>query len=198
MRIIQLGDALDEVSGVYPVICAKDFEGKEIPPRIRVLETTKIVAKNSSKPDVGEIWDPKELDFLIRIGCVLRGGWEEYKKNPLFLCCKETISPLKLDGVSGSILLALAKKQLPCIIVPMPIMGATTPVTPASAIVIANAEILGVMAAIKALDPEVPTGGGVLGGVLDMKTAVPSYAAPEACLIDAGMVSLYELSLIHI
>jgi len=193
VKMMRLGENMSEVFKVQiTLLPLYDSDGNKIDQRLLPLKTAAIMAKNTSRPGGGEIWDPREIDFLVRIGCVLTGSWEEYKKSPLFLACKETISPLKLTHDVAEVLLALAERELPCAVVPMPIMGATAPVTPAATIVIANAEILGVLTAIKAFSPKTPVGAGIISGILDMATASVSYAAPEACMVDVGILQLYR------
>jgi len=86
----------------------------------------------------------------------------------------------------------LAQRNLPCTIIPMPISGATCPVTMASNIVMASAEILGVMTCIKAAFPEAMVGGGVISGIMDMKKGSASFAAPESISQDVGIAMLFD------
>ena len=58
--------------------------------------------------------------------------------------------------------------------------------------VISNAEILGVMTAIKAYNPDTPVCGGAISGVLNMATISVNYSAPEAILMDLGLAQLYR------
>ena len=163
-----------------------------IDPRLQRIKTAAVVAKNTQKAGPTEVWNSKELEFLVEIGKVVRGSWKEYVQNPCFITAKETTSPLTLTTPAGEVLLALARKGLPCTIIPMPISGGTCPVTLASNIVMANAEILGAMAAIKAVYPEAPVVGGVISGIMDMSTGGTSFAAPEAILQDLGLAKLHE------
>jgi len=86
----------------------------------------------------------------------------------------------------------LAQRDLPCMIVPMPLTGATCPCSIGGNMVMANAEILGVMTCIHAAVPEAMMGGGVITGVIDMATGGASFSAPEAILQDAGLAQLYD------
>jgi len=52
---------------------------------------------------------------------------------------KCSVSPLKIGGDSAAILYELATHNLPLGVAPMPLAGGTSPVTPASTILIANA-----------------------------------------------------------
>lgn len=194
VNLVRLGESIPEVATVgNPVIYLREEkDGSRIDPRLQRIKTAALIAKNTSKAGPTEVANSKELEFLIEIGKVVRGGWEEYKKNPCFITAKETISPLILSQEAGEVLLALAEKGLPCTIIPMPLTGATSPVTLASNIIVANAEILGTMTAIKLAYPEAPVAGGVITGIMDMSTGNASFAAPEAILQDIGIAELYE------
>lgn len=194
MNLVQLGQALPEVKTVgSPVMYFREKDGRRVDPRLQTVKTAGLIAKYTSKPGPNEVWNTKELEFLVEIGKVVRGGWEEYRKNPCFILSKETISPLTLDKDAGEILLAIAKKGLPATIIPMPLTGVSSPVTPASNVAVANAEILGTMTAIEAACPEAPpVAAGVISGIMDMSTANASFAAPEAVLQDIGLAELHE------
>ncbi|GAI26742.1 unnamed protein product, partial [marine sediment metagenome] len=116
----------------------------------------------------------------------MRGSRNAYFKNPCFITAKETITPLTLEENAAEVLLALAEKDLPCLILPMPISGLTTPVSLFSTIIIGNAEILGTAAAIKAEFPKARVHGGSIAGSMDMSIGTPNFATPEATLEDMG------------
>jgi trimethylamine--corrinoid protein Co-methyltransferase len=86
----------------------------------------------------------------------------------------------------------LAERGLPCTIVPMPISGVTCPVNASSNIVMTAAEVLGVMVCLRSAFPEAMVAGGVISGVMDMRTGSASFAAPEAIRQDVGAAMLFE------
>lgn len=193
IRLLQLGQALDEVGFVgNPVACLVDKEGNSIPPPMQRIKTASVVAKYTNKCGSTEVWNEKELDLLLEIGEIVRDGRENYQAMPCFVTAKETIAPLQFPEEDGKILLMLARRGLPCTIVPMPLTGASSPCSIPANIVIANAEILSVLACIHAAVPEAMAGGGVITGILDMGNASASFAAPEAILQDAGIAQMYD------
>ena len=192
INMIRLGENIPEVKLVgNPVMCLEE-EGKPIHPKMQRIKTAAVVAKNTSKPGSTEVWNQEELEFLVEIGIVVRGSLEAYRKNPCFITAKETTSPLVLEREAGEVLVALAKKDLPCTIIPMPIAGITGPVTSPGNVVIANAEILGTMVAIRSVVPEAIVAGGVMSGVMDMRTGGASFSAPEAIFQDLLLSELHE------
>lgn len=193
IRLLQLGQALDDVGFVgNPVACLVDKNGQNIPPRMQRVKTASVVAKHTGKCGSTEVWNEKELDLLLEIGEIVRDGRDNYQAMPCFVTAKETITPLQFPEEDGKILLMLARRGLPCMIVPMPLTGASSPCSVPANIVMANAEILGVLACIHAAVPGAMAGGGVITGILDMSSAAASFAAPEAILQDAGLAQLYD------
>jgi trimethylamine--corrinoid protein Co-methyltransferase len=87
----------------------------------------------------------------------------------------------------------LARRGLPCTIIPMPLTGGTSPCSVVANVVVGNAEVLGVLAAIHAAVPGALAGGGVISGIMDMASASASFSAPEAILQDACFAQMYDV-----
>jgi len=191
--MVRLGDAIDEVLTVgNPILSMEDKSGNKIPDEIIPLRNAEIIANNTSKPGSSEVWDYRQVKYLMEMGIVIRGSKEKYLENPCFITAKETISPLNLDNRAGRILMEYANLGLPVMIIPMPLTGASSPVTPASNIVIANSEILGVLTAVRCYREEAIIGAGVLTGILDMRSGSASFAAPESILQDLALYQLWR------
>lgn len=189
---LRLGEAIPEVDFVGNVMMYLKENGKEIDPRLQRIKACELVAKNTSKPGSCEVWNPKELELLVEMGIVVRGSKKAFLENPCFITAKETISPLVLENEAAVVLLALAKYGLPCTIIPMPIIGISTPLARESAITICNAEILGTMTAIRSIYPDAKVAGGVVSGSVNMRTGGANYATPEAITQDLILAELYE------
>jgi trimethylamine--corrinoid protein Co-methyltransferase len=193
LRCIRLGEILPEVAFVgNPIVVRTDPLGRPLDERMRRIRTAALVSKNTRKVGSMEVWDEREIDLLVEMGIVARGSREAFLDRPCLLTAKETISPLFLDGKAGDILLALAARGLPCTIIPMPIMGLSAPATPLGGAVVGNAEILGVMTAIRCVHPEALVGGGAISGLLDMGSGAVSFSAPEAALTDIALAEVHE------
>jgi trimethylamine---corrinoid protein Co-methyltransferase len=190
---IRLGEMIPEVDFVgNPIVLKQDLQGRPVDERIRRIETAALVAKNTRKVGSMEVWDPREIDLLVEIGTIARGGPAEYAARPCLVTAKETISPLHLDERSGDILVELAKRDLPCTIIPMPISGLSAPATRLGNAVVGNAEILAVIAAIQSVCPEAVVGGGTISGIVDMRTGIVSFSAPEAIIQDIAIAEVHQ------
>jgi len=193
VRLLQLGEALDGVGFVgNPVTYLVDSAGRAVPGHLQRIKTAAMVAKYTTKCGSTEVWNERELDFLLEIGEIVRGSKESYQAQPCFITAKETIAPLQLPADDGRILLMLARRGLPCMVIPMPLTGGTCPCSPASNIVMSNAEILGVMTCIHAAAPDAIACAGVISGTMDMGTGAASFSSPETLLQDAGLAQIYD------
>jgi len=156
------------------------------------VKTAALIACYTTKAGPTEVWNTTELDFLMGIGEIVRGGREAYLANPCFVTAKETISPLVLEEHAGSVLLLLAERGLPTTIIPMPLTGGTTPMALASNVALCNAEIIGTATAVRAACSTAWVAGGVISGIMDMATGGASFSAPEALLQDLAIAELHE------
>jgi len=193
LKMVRLGEALPDVKSVgNPLMYLREPDGSEVHPRMVALKGAALIAKNTRKPATAQVLSTQDLELIIEIGIVLKGSWEQYKKEPFLMSVKEPTSPFRLINQAGEVFLAMARKGLPCHVSPMPLMGLNVPVTPAAAIAVVNAEILALWTAIKAVNPDAPVQASVVSGAMDMRLGRASFAAPEAILIDLGMAQLYE------
>ncbi|MHB1296522.1 MAG: trimethylamine methyltransferase family protein [Anaerolineae bacterium] len=191
--LVRLGQALPEVATVgNPVTYLAEDDGTPVDPRMQRVKTAALIARYTTKAGPTEVWNTTELRYQMALGELVRGSREAYLAEPCFVTAKETISPLTLDADAGEVLLALAREGLPATIIPMPITGASAPMSLAANIALGNAEIIGVMAAVRAACPDAVVGGGIISGILDMATGQAVYAAPEAVLQDVGTAELHE------
>ena len=193
IRLIQFGQSLPEVTFVGNPVChLKDAQGERIPGNLQRIMTAALVAQYTDKYGSNEVWNEEELELLVELGSIVRGGRREFLANPCFVTAKETIAPLVFPREDGRVLYMLAERGLPCTIVPMPISGVTCPVNASSNIVMTAAEVLGVMVCLRSAFPEAMVAGGVISGVMDMRTGSASFAAPEAVRQDVGAALLFE------
>jgi trimethylamine--corrinoid protein Co-methyltransferase len=84
------------------------------------------------------------------------------------------------------------KHRFPVNFAPMPILGGTTPMTPAGSMVVATAEILGCITAVSLIDPDLYFYATAISGETDMKTTQVCYSTPAAILTDAALHQLFR------
>lgn len=139
-----------------------------------------------TKPMVLTSVNGEGLEDLWRMGCVIHGGEEEFRLNPLFVAYIEPISPLKNDKTAVEKLLFAAEKKIPAMYTPCPSAGATAPVTLAGMLVQSLAETLLATVLCHLKNPGMPLIMGGVTTILDMKKSTYSYGAPELSLASAA------------
>jgi trimethylamine--corrinoid protein Co-methyltransferase len=192
--MIKLGDALEPVRAVCaPFICG------DIDTRFEVIESSRLLLLHTDKPGWVGTTDSREVPYLAEFANL---ALERYpskerarilrERPPVFVHAYCTTSPLKLDTHPCRVLEEALKFGFPVNFAPMPILGGTTPVTPAGSLVIATAELLGCITASTLINPDVFHYGTVISGEMDMKTTQVCYATPAAILTDAALHQLFR------
>jgi trimethylamine--corrinoid protein Co-methyltransferase len=120
----------------------------------------------------------------------LCGSLEDFRRRPRFsfVCC--TTSPLGIDGPLLDATLGLARVGAPILVYPMPIAGATAPLTVAGVTTMNVAEFLGTATVIESLAPGTPLVMGAGTSALDMRSGTFSFGALETALMCGACVEV--------
>ncbi len=130
------------------------MSAQDCAPETRVLHEFDACVRNSSKHTiVVSIKEDREARSLIRMAEALAGGREELRRRPPFTAIVCTVSPLHQERFGMDLALVLAEAGIPVSFYPMPILGATAPVTVAGAAVVNNAELLSAAALVQLAHP---------------------------------------------
>ncbi len=174
-------DGLDNLSATSALVSAQDT-----PDESRVLHEFDACMRASRKHSiVVSIKDAAEARPLLRMAEAVAGGAAELKARPTFSVILCTVSPLHMERFGMELALALGEAGIPMMLYPMPILGATSPVTPAGTAVVGAAEILAAVTAIQLSSPGarlVHAGGPT---ALFMRTGSYFANVPEALLLRA-------------
>lgn len=174
-------EALSDVAATSAVVSAQDC-----PPETRVLHEFDACVRNSSKHTIvvsaKEDWEARAL---LRMAEILAGGRDELRRRPPFTAIICTVSPLHQERFGMDLALVLAEAGIPVSFYPMPILGATAPVTVAGAAVVNNAELLAATVLVQLAYPgaKVVHGGGPTA--MHMNSGAYASNAPEAMLLRA-------------
>ncbi|MFB3882988.1 MAG: trimethylamine methyltransferase family protein, partial [Armatimonadota bacterium] len=146
--------------------------------------------KGTTKPFVITAVDKNGLADQYEMACEVLGGAEEFARAPLFVIYIEPSSPLNNSKEAVEKILYAAETGIPAIYTPCPICGGTGPATLAGSLVQSLAECLTgiVLSQLKRKGAAVIIGG--VNTVLDMRTTLMAYGAPELSLLSAGETEL--------
>ena len=184
-RAIIVTDEMPVVDVMWAAVGAADVSEDEMQPTelLTMLEW-------SDKHVQHEVTKPWHIESTLAIMSELCGGLDAYRTRPRvsFVCC--THSPLGVGGPFLDLNVEMARRGAPILIYPMPIAGATAPITVAGAATMNVAEFLAVATVIQLAAPGAPLMMGAGTSLLDMKAGTFSFGALETALMCAVCVEV--------
>ena len=180
-RIAKLVDRLDNIHlfmlPTYP---------NELP--LEQIDVNRFFAglDNTTKHVMGGVYTLDGIKQVIRMAESIAGSGERLRQRPLISMIACSISPLKMDGQYGDLVVAIAKSGIPLVCPAEPLCGATSPVTLAGNLVIQTVEmgLLNAAGAQMAQSYKLPfyaTGGMTDSKVLDAQSGYESAITSLLC-----------------
>lgn len=160
------------------------------PPEVQDLHELEAVFTNTAKPVMVIAYSPEGARRIIEMAKVIKGGMDTLRKEPLLFVYSEPTSPLEYSEKAADILIETAKLGLPVLSAPCTQAGATGPVTLAGTLVQSFVESLTGLIIAQLIQKGTPCIIGEVSTVMDMKTAVMGYGAPEFSIINAASSQL--------
>ena len=188
-----LADALDPIKVLWSTVFPTDASTDK-----RALFETAVGFLWSSKhfQMVGGVQDPEDVPFLLEMIDAVSGDRRRQRDRPIFSMVTCPVSPLKHDDAMTEACIALAKEWVPIVFWPMPLQGATAPITMAGTLLVTNAEFLSGLVLYQLVQPGLPMIYPAGPETLDMKTGLASTASPEGILLNlpfAQMTQFYDV-----
>ncbi len=184
-----LADALDPIkvvwSTVFPTDASTDY---------RALFETAASFMWSPKhfQMVGGVQDPEDVPFMLGMIDAVYGDRRKQRDRPIFSMVTCPVSPLKHDDMMTEACIALAKEWVPIVFWPMPLQGATAPITVAGTLLQTNVEFLSGLVLYQLVQPGLPMIYPAGPETLDMKTGLASTASPEGILLNLPFAQMTE------
>ena len=149
---------------------------------------------NTSKPILFVTNEFENCLYAVEMAERVRGGADALRSDPFVALYINVTAPLVHNEEALRKLLFMAEKGLPTTYTPVVLRGASGPITPAGAVAYANAgELAGlVLAQLKREGTPVILSGGTQD-MLDMRTMLDIYAAPENRVLCVEMAHYYGL-----
>jgi len=169
IRLIKLGDVLHPEDGVGHCLLLAD-----VPPLLEPLEAGMLLAEYAHKPTGTYLMDVRQMDYLLEMNEIL-GGQGTIKAGST-ICFAH---PLRLDRDVAARYVRVVKEQGHAGLTPMPVAGASTPITVEGFIMVASAEIIAAWMAARALNPKATLSSSMWSGISDMRGGV-SYSSFDA------------------
>jgi len=180
----KLADALPNIDFVMPLFTAQD-----VPKQVMPLYDLYAALTNTEKP-VMVVDFGLDANYLIKLASIIVGGEQELKKKPLLGVYSEPVSPLTHGKEHTKNLMTFAKAELPIVYIPSPASCSTAPATMAGAIVQSNAETLSGNVIAQFTKKGARFIYGADTSLMDQRTGVFSYGAPEWMIVNLAMAQL--------
>ncbi len=149
-------------------------------------EALAIVAENTTKPIGFTTNDFDNCREAVAVAAALAGGEEALAAKPFVIHYAEPISPLVHSADSCRKVMFLAEKSVPLTYTPYIMMGGTGPMSFASALALAHAEMFAGLVLHQGVRPGAPFIMGAMPSYLEMRHSIGVMGAPELHLLVAA------------
>jgi trimethylamine--corrinoid protein Co-methyltransferase len=185
IRFARLVDQLPNYAAQSTAIVPSDVPA-EIGDRIRL----DLALRHGRKPIITGTFRKDGFAPMRAMLAAVRGGEQELARKPLaiFDCCVSP--PLKWTDLTCQALLDCARSGIPAEVIPMPMMGATSPVTLRQTLVQHCAENLSGLVIHQLAGPGMPFIFGGAPSAFDMRHGTTPMGAMETMLLAAGYAQI--------
>jgi trimethylamine--corrinoid protein Co-methyltransferase len=170
---MRLFDALPDADYVWPTISARDLD-----PLTANLEIAAISFRSCAKHVQTGARGPEFVAPLLEMIAAVGGA--PAAERPVFSTINCTVAPLAHDGPMTEASIALARAGVPIVILPLPLMGTTAPITVAGATVVALVELLSAVVLFQLAAPGCPLIASPEPAAADLRSGLYVSTSPEA------------------
>ena len=146
--------------------------------------------KNTTTPIMAWSYQRGGARDIHRIGCIMAGGEEAFRKKPNYILYSEPISPLVSDFHAIDKLMYCAEQGIPQDYSPCAIGGGTVPATHAGQLVVALSESMVGVVLSQLINPGTCIILGGVQSILDMRRGIYAYGAPELNVLSGGLTEM--------
>jgi trimethylamine---corrinoid protein Co-methyltransferase len=184
-ELTRVADALDEVDLQWPMVVAGD-----VPVEVHELTELAVTLENTTKHVQHEALSASEARTMVAMAAAVAGGEKELRRRPILSSVQCPVSPLTLEENSTEAMIVLVRAGIPVVPLTMVLVGGSSPVDLASALVVSNAEILASICVAQAAAPAAPVFWAISSGPIDMRTGSFAAGSPELGLLNAAGVEM--------
>lgn len=182
---IRLGDALENMT-----IVGSMAQPESLSEKFRDVVLTGELVKGTGKPTRCWVRNGATARYILEIYRAVAGGEAALRAAPMVEAFMEPISPLQLPKDGLDIVREFARAGQPVSIGPMAMTSGTAPGTLAGTLAQENAEILAGIVITQLLAPGTPITYGGIPHIMDARTGICSFGAPEQGLMAVAMVQI--------
>jgi trimethylamine--corrinoid protein Co-methyltransferase len=180
----RLYDALEELDFIWTSLTV----GERDPLRVG-LETDLIALESTSKHVQSVVaHSPAQVPPLLEMLEIIAGA--RLRERPIYSSLHCPVSPLRFEGEKLDASIELARRGVPLLIHPLPLMGTTAPLSVLGTSVITIAELLAAVTIFQLAAPGCGLMAVAIGGASHLRTGAYLCGAPEVALIDMVCLSM--------
>jgi trimethylamine---corrinoid protein Co-methyltransferase len=184
-ELTRVADALDAVALQWPMVVAGDA-----PQETHGIVEAATVFEHTAKHVQHEALSVGDAETLVAMAAAIAGGPEALRERPLLSVVQCPVSPLTLAEGATEGLMVFARAGVPIVPVSMVLLGGSSPVDAASALVVGNAENLASLCVAQSVAPGAPVLWSSASGPIDMRTGAFAAGAPESALLNVAGVEM--------
>ncbi len=183
--LTRVGDALEPLDYQWPMCVAGD-----VPSEIHDLVEAATALENTTKHIQHEALSEREAEAMTEIAATIVGGRKELRRRPIISAIQCPVSPMVLEEGSTEALMAFGRAGVPVAPMSMVLLGGSSPVDLASALVVSNAEILASVVVSQVAAPGAPIFWSIASGPIDMRSGSFGAGSPEMAVLSGAGTEL--------
>ena len=184
-ELTRVGDALEPLDYQWPMCVAGDVPGE-----IHDLVEAATALENTTKHIQHEALSGAEAGAMVSMAAAIVGGAKELRRRPIISSIQCPVSPLVLEEGSTEALIRFGAAGVPVAPMSMVLLGGSSPVDLASALVVSNAEILASVVVSQVTTPGAPIFWSIASGPIDMRTGSFGAGSPEMAVLSSAGADL--------
>jgi trimethylamine--corrinoid protein Co-methyltransferase len=162
---------------------------RDVPSPIATQIEFKETVSNTVKPILMCCNEMDVFEDVYEMLVSISGGADALAERPFLIVYTEPITPL-VHGYGLEVALRSVERGLPVVNTPMPMGGATAPVTYAGIITLGTAESVSGIVMQQLVKPGAPSVFGGIPSAMDMLTTIYSYGTPELPLLCSALTDM--------
>lgn len=164
----------------------------DVPPEFADRLVMKEALTHTEKPLVFCCQNLESLKAIHKMASIIAGGEKQFLNAPTIVMLADPISPLVFTDETLEKMIYCAENRIPQICYGAPQAGSTGPASFAGSVVLGTAESLSGLVITQLVRKGAPFIYGAFATVMDMRTTIFSYGAPEMILMGAALAQIAQ------
>ena len=162
----------------------------EVPKHAHTVHEYLAALQNCEKHfTTGSTYMKEEAVYELKMAAEVVGGEDELRKRPIISNLTCTTSPMVL-GMTTDAAIEFVRAGCPPLMMAMPLIGATAPMTVAGAALLGNAQVLGLTTVLQLAEPGAPLCYSTEPMAMDVQTGLFEGLFPAANMVRAAHVQM--------